>query len=248
MGRSGIVRPGRPWIGVLVLAALLAPAIVVGQDLTVVSTATANGRQVQKTDYIGATATRTGMGDGSEIILRLDQKKMYLLRPAQKTYSEMTFDELQAMAAKATAAIEKLPPEAAEQMKKMMGAMGAGEVTVTHVGPGEPVAGYATERYHVVLGTMMEGDIWAAPALTLPPMFYDAMKAATPVNPILDMKKLFDEYKKIKGMPLKTVTQSKMMGQSMTSTTLATSVDRKPIPPSTFEVPAGFKLVPMAAK
>ncbi len=249
MACTGIVAVRRRWwVGGLALAALLVPALVSAQDLTVVSTTTANGKQVQKTDYISPTATRTGMGDGGEIILRLDQRKMYLLRPAQKTYSAMTFDELQAMAAKATAAIENLPPEAAAQMKKMMGGMGVGEVKVTHVGPGEPVAGYSTEKYHVVLGTMMEGDIWAAPALGLPALFYDAMKAATPANPILDMKKLFDEYKKIKGMPLKTVTNTKMMGQSMTSTTLATSVAKSPIPASTFEVPAGFKLVPMAGK
>jgi hypothetical protein len=243
MARWGIGR----WIAVAALAVLLGPALVSAQDLTVVSTTTANGKQVQKTDYISAAATRTGTGDGSEVILRLDQKKMYLLRPAQKTYSEMTFDDLQAMASKATAAMEKLPPEAAAQMQKMMGGMGIGEMKVTDVGPGEAIAGYATEKYHVVLGTMMEGDIWAAPALALPTMFYDAMKAATPANPILDMRKLFDEYKKIKGMPLKTVTNTKMMGQSMTSTTLATSVSRSPIPASTFEVPAGFKLVPIAA-
>jgi len=240
----GIEQAGRSWIGVLALAALVGPALASAQDLTVVSTTTANGRQAPKTDYISATATRTGTGDGGEIILRLDQKKMYLLRPAQKTYSVMTFEDMQAMASKAAAALENLPPEAAARMQKMMGGMG-GAVTVTHVGPGEPVAGYATEQYHVVLGTMMEGDIWAAPALALPPMFYDAMKAATPANPILDMKKVFDEYKKIKGMPLKSVTNTKMMGQLMTSTTLATSVSKSPIPASTFEVPADYKLVPM---
>ena len=59
------------------------------------------------------------------------------------------------------------------------------------------------------------------------------------------MKKLYEEYKKIKGVPLKSVSNTKMMGQSMTSTTLVTAVDKSRIPASTFEVPAGFKLVPM---
>ncbi len=230
----------------LVAAVLLVPALASAQDFTLVGTTTAAGRQLQKTDYITANATRTSMGDGSEVILRLDQKKMYVLRPAQKTYSEITFDEMQALASKAAAALDNLPPEAAAQMQKMMGGMGGGgQVTVTHVGPGENIAGYATEKYHIVLGTMMEGDLWAAPDLVLPPMFYDAMKAATPANPVFDMKKLYDEYKKIKGMPLKTVTTTKMMGRSMTSTTVTTRVDKSPIPASTFEVPAGFKLVPM---
>jgi hypothetical protein len=231
----------RAWMAALVLLLVLAPALLSAQDLTVVSTTTVNGRQTQTTQYVSPIGIRTAMGDGSEIILRLDQKKMYIIHPAQKTYSEMTFDEIQKAAASAAAAMENLPPEAAAQMKKMMGGMGVGEVTVTKVGPGETIAGYATEKYHVVLGSFLDGDIWAAPALPLPAVFYDAMRAATPATPMMDMKKLYEEYKKINGLPLKTVTNTKMMGQSTTSTTLATSVDKRRIPAGTFDVPAGFK-------
>lgn len=238
-------RAGRTWIAALALAALFAPALLCAQDLTLVNTTTANGRQTQTTQYITATATRTSAGDGSEVVLRLDQKKMYLIHSKQKTYSEMTFDEMQKMASAASSAMNNLPPEAAAQMQKMMGGMGGGQVTVTHVGAGEVIAGYPTEKYHVVIGAIMEGDIWAAPGLSLPAVFYDAMKAATPSTPMLDMKKLYEEYKKIKGVPLKSVSNTKMMGQSMTSTTLVTAVDKSRIPASTFEVPAGFKLVPM---
>jgi hypothetical protein len=35
----------------------------------------------------------------------------------------------------------------------------------------------------------------------------------------------------------------KMMGKSTTTTTEATSIQKGAIPPSTFEVPAGYKLV-----
>ena len=238
----------RAWLALLALAMVLAPALLWAQDVTLVSTTTANGRKTETTQYFTPTATRTGVGEGGEIILRLDQKKMFMVRPAQKTYSEMTFEEMQKMLATATAALENLPPEAAAQMKKMMEGMGmggGGQVTVTKVGPGETIAGYPTEKYHAVIGTIMEGDIWAAPDLPLPPMMYDAMAAVAPANPMLDMKKLYAEYKKINGVPLKSVTNTKMMGQSMTSTTLVTKVDKSPIPASTFEVPAGYKLVPM---
>ncbi len=228
-----------------VMAIVLAPAPLHAQDVTLVNTTTVNGRTTQITQYISATGTRTTTGDGGEVILRLDQKKVYLLHPTDKTYSEMTFDQIQKMGSAATAGMEKLPPEAAEQMKKMMGGMGAAQVTVTPAGPGETIAGYATEKYHVVIGAMMEGDIWAAPGLPLPAMFYDAMKAAAPANPMLDMKKLYDEYKKIKGVPLKSVTNTKMMGQSMTSTMVVTSVDKGKIAASVFEVPAGYRLTAM---
>lgn len=232
------------WVALLAVASVLAPAMLCAQDLTLVNTTDANGRQVQTKQYISALGTRSTSGDGSEVIVRLDQKKMYVVRPAQKTYSEMTFDEMQKMASSAASAMQNLPPEAAAQMQKMMGGAGSA-VTVTHVGPGETIAGYATEKYHVVLGGLMEGDIWAAPALVLPTVFYDAMKAAAPSTPMLDMKKVYEEYKKIKGIPLKSVSTTKMMGREMTSTTVVTSVDKTPIPPATFDVPAGYRLVPM---
>jgi hypothetical protein len=235
----------KTWIASLALASVLVPAMLCAQDLTIVNSTDANGRQMQTKQYISALGTRATSGDGTEIIVRVDQKKMYVLHPAQKTYSEMTFDEMQKMASSAASAMENMPPEAAAQMKKMMGAMGPTTVTVTHVGPGETIAGYATEKYHVVLGALMEGDIWATPALTFPPVFYDAMKAAAPSTPMLDMKKVYEEYKKIKGIPLKSVSKTKMMGREMTSTTLVTSVNKSAIPPATFAVPAGYKLVPM---
>lgn len=108
----------------------------------------------------------------------------------------------------------------------------------------QTIAGYATQNYHVAMGPI-EMDMSVAPALALPAVYYDAMKALAPANPMFDMKKLHEEFKKIKGTPLKTVTNMKMMGQSMTTTELVTSVDKGPIPAGTFDVPAGYKLVAM---
>ncbi len=236
------------WISALALAIVVAPSLLSAQDVTLTNTTTANGREIQARQYMSATlGMRAGTAQGDEVILRVDQKKIYFIHPRQKTYSEMTFDDVQKMAAAATTAKNDLPPEAAAQMKKMMGGgTGGGEVTVTHVpGAGETIAGYATEKYHVTMGSIMEGDLWAAPALAMPPVFYDAMRAVTPSNPVFDMKKIYAEYRKIKGTPLKSITIMKMMGQSMTSTTVVTTVDRSPIPAETFAVPAGYKLVPI---
>ncbi len=238
---------GRRWTVAAGLAGalVLASTPLFAQELTLHGTTTTRGQQTATTEYISPGGTRNSMGDGREIILRLDQKKIYIINTKQKTYNEMSFDDLQKMTATATAGMDNLPPEAAAQMKKMMGGMGGGDVTVTPLGTGETIAGYATEKYHIAMGSMMEIDLSAAPALVMPPMYYDAMKAAMPANPMMDMKKLFEEYKKIKGTPLKSVTTVKMMGQTMTTEMIVTSVDRSPIPAGTFDVPAGYKLVPM---
>ncbi len=225
----------------LACAVVLAPAVLCAQDLTLKNTTTVNGKETPGAQYISPMAARTAAGNDSEVILRMDQKKLYVVNTRQKTYNEMTFDDMQKLAATATAAMENMPPE----MKKMMGGMMGGDVTVTPQGAGETIAGYATQKYHVTMGSMMEIDIWAAPALTYPPVYYDGMKAAMPSNPMMDMKKLYEEMKKVKGVPLKQVTTTKMMGRSMTTTMVVTAVDKGPIPAGTFDVPAGFKLVQM---
>lgn len=241
---TGVSGAGR-WIAGAGLAGafMLLPAAAFAQDLTLHGTTTVKGQDTPTTTYFSVNATRTATGDGRDVIVRLDAKKIFIIDAKRQTYTEMTFDDMQKMAAAATAGMENMPPEAAAQMKRLMG--GGGGVTVTPTGAGETIAGYATEKYHVVLGSMMDIDLWVAPALVTPPVFYDAMQAIVPSNPMMDMKKLFEEYKKIKGMQLKSVTNMKMMGQAITTTTVVTSVDKGPIPAGTFDVPAGYKPVPM---
>jgi hypothetical protein len=90
----------------------------------------------------------------------------------------------------------------------------------------------------------MEMELWAAPDLKVPAQYYDAMKLRMPRNPMFDMGKMYDEMKKINGMALKNITTMKMMNMEMKTTRIVTSVDKSTIPASTFEVPAGYKLVP----
>jgi hypothetical protein len=79
----------------------------------------------------------------------------------------------------------------------------------------------------------------------VPPVYYDAMKSLMPANPMFDIKRLYEEYKKINGTPMKSITNMKMMGQAITTTVLVTAADKTPIPASTFDVPAGYRSVPM---
>ena len=94
----------------------------------------------------------------------------------------------------------------------------------------------------------MTMEIWAAPDLKVPAQYYDAIKLRMPRNPMFDLGKVFDEMKKIGGFPLKQVTTMKMMGMESRSTMVVTSVDKGPVAKTTFDVPAGYKKVDMAAK
>ncbi|MBN2339599.1 MAG: DUF4412 domain-containing protein [Acidobacteria bacterium] len=191
------------------------------------------------TEYFGRSAMRTRTEGGDDSIIRFDEKKILTLDHRTKTYSEVTFDQLQTMLDRAGEALEEHGEEM-ETVKKMMG-LADMSITVTEAGPGETIAGYPTAKY--LLRGPMEIEIHAATDLRIPPAYYDMMKLRAPDNPVLDMKKLIDEMKRIEGFPLKTVTTMKMMNMEMKTTRVVTSIEKGAIPAAVFEIPAGYRRV-----
>ena len=234
-------------LGVLSLNGLVPSAAaqlsgLLSQGLTMTSTTTANGRTSTTTQYFSGNATKTVSADGMDSIVRFDQQKMISVDNKKKTYSEMTFQQIQEMADQLNKGMAGVTqdPEAMAAIKKMMGGGNSAPLSVTKQGPGETIAGYATEKY-MVTGPM-DIEIWAAPDLKVPTTYYDAMKIRVPANPMFDMSKMFDAFKQINGWPVKYILTIKMMGRSMTTTNEVTSVQKGAIPPAMFEVPAGYKL------
>ncbi len=225
-----------------------AKAQIFTQDLTMHTTSTSpgmggrGGGTTTGTEYFSKNATKVTSSDGNDTIVRFDAEKIILIDNKQKTYSEMTFKQLQEMVSQASAVLGQLSGEQAAAMKKMMGGQMSAPVSLAKQGPGETIAGYATEKY--LLQGPMEMEIHSASALKIPSAYYDIMKIRMPANPLFDMGKMIEEMKKINGIPLKTVTIMRMMGQEMKTTKVVTSVDKGSIPASIFEVPAGYKSVP----
>jgi hypothetical protein len=206
------------------------------QDLTIHQFTTGGGMEQKSVMYFSGTAMKTTGADGSDMIVRFDQEKIITVDHKKKIYTEITLEELQQKMNEAAKALNE-NKEQMEALKKMIGQFGP--ISVTKQGPGETIAGYATEKY-LVKGPM-EMEIWAAPDLKIPGAYYDIMKLNVPPNPLFDMGKMFDEMKKISGLGLKTVMTMNMMGRSMTTTTVVTDVQKGSIPASTFEVPAGYR-------
>jgi hypothetical protein len=144
------------------------------------------------------------------------------------------------MLSKAGTALAGMSGEEMAAMKKMMGQTET-SFFVSKAGQGETIAGYETEKY--LLKGPMEIEIHSAANLRIPAAYYDVMKLQMPSNPLFDMRKMYDEMKKINGIPLKTITIMRMMGQEMKTTKVVTSIEKGAIPASVFEVPAGYKLV-----
>jgi hypothetical protein len=198
-------------------------------------------KSVTSTQYFGNNAVKTVSSDGHDSIIRFDTGKIITIDHTKKTYTEMTVEQLNQMFDK-RASEAGLDKEKLEQMRKMIGQI-ADSFSVKKEGPGETIAGYTTEKY-LITGPM-EMEVHAAPDLKIPALYYDVMKMRVPRNPMFDMGKLYDEMKKISGIPLKTTTTMRMMNMEMKSTTVVTSVEKGSVPASTFEVPAGYTQVPM---
>jgi hypothetical protein len=231
---------------VLICASQNANAQIFSQDLTVHVTTTSSGMAGRgggtqnSAEYFSKSAMKTSSSEDSDTIVRFDEGKIITIDNKKKTYTEMTFKQLQDMLGNAGAQMGQ-NREAMEQMRKMMGQQGNAPVAVTKEGPGENIAGYATDKY-LITGPM-QMEIWAAPGLKIPTAYYDVMKFQAPANPMFDMKALYEEMKKINGMTLKSEMTIKMMNMEMKTTRVVNSIEKGAIPASVFEVPAGYKLV-----
>jgi hypothetical protein len=229
----------------LICASQNANAQIFSQDLTMHATTTSSGMAgrgggtFNSTEYFSKNAMKTTSSTGNDIIIRFDSEKIITIDNQKKTYTEMTFKQLQDMINSAGAQMGQ-NPQAMEQMRKMMG-QGNAAVTLNKEGPGENIAGYPTQKY--LISGPMEMEIWSAPGLKIPTSYYDIMKMQMPSNPMFDMKALYEEMKKIDGMTLKSVMTIKMMNMEMKTTRVVNSIEKGAIRASVFEVPAGYKLV-----
>lgn len=205
---------------------------------------TGMGRNSEGTStvYFSKNIVRQNGSDGNDFLLFFDHRKFVTIDHNKKTYSELTFDELEAKLNQLSARAQNLDnPQARAMLEKMMGAK-FGEVSVTKEGPGGEIAGFDTDKYTIVVAPL-NIEVWAAPDLEVPELYYDTLKLRAPANPMFDMGKMFEAMKEIKGMSLKTQTTFSMMGRTSTTITEVTRVEEGAIPASTFEIPSEYKKI-----
>jgi hypothetical protein len=222
------------------------------EDLTIQEKSSTTGgpqgssRETTATIYLTSKAFRRSASDGTDSIFRFEDQKIISIDHKKKSYTEISMEELQKKMDESFQAMNKQGGEdskqAMEAMKKMFGGIGD-SVKVTKVGPGDKILGYSTEKYEVEMG-VMKIQMWCAPDLKMPEVYYDSIKMRMPKNPMFDMGKLYDEMKKINGYPLKQIHTMNMMGMAMNTTSEVTSVQKGSVPASTFTVPSGYKLEP----
>lgn len=220
------------------LLAFAVPVLAMAEDLTLVSKVTSGkGLTNTSTQYLSATKIRTGDGD-MDTIMDFASGKIVMVNVKKKEYSETSLEEMRAAMQKLEASMAGNP-----MMEKMMGAVG--DVTVQKGTAPRKIAGYDTEHYILTMGENFREEIWSAPGLLPPMQYFDARNAMyVAMGPMgKRFQRIGEEMRKIKGFPLATTTNVKMMMVKQQTSTEVTEVRKGPIPASAFEVPADYKRV-----
>jgi hypothetical protein len=237
------------------LVALCAAASVFAQGMyweSVTKGGPLGEKGISSRTYVVAKKMRQEGNDGKVTIIRLDKDMMYMVNPAEKTYSEMSFAEIESAMKKAgsmmdsrmTELQEKLkgmPPEQREKLEKMMGGGARKDAKVDVQGPGDrkTISGYGCTSYTA----SSEGKTIFTSWVTKDVKGFDAMKKdwqeaarrLASMNP-MNGKGMSEAYAKIDGFPI----QMEMNG-GITMT--VTKVEARVAGASEFEIPAGFKKV-----
>jgi len=180
------------------------------------------------------------------MILRMDQEKIYDCDPAKKTYSEMTFAEMEAYAKKAgdkmaqfREKIKNMPPEQRKQMESLGAMMGGGNDTPVEIkatGETKTVSGFACKKYVMTRSGKELSTMWVTKDVAgFDNLRKDWMEFGKRMAALTNMTGLGDAYQKMDGFPIET--DMDMMGNM---TTIVTKVEKRSTPAAEFSVPAGY--------
>ncbi len=194
------------------------------------------GQESTSVTYLSSDAIYEKSSSGNDFLIRFEGGSVLSINNKEKKYSEYTFEDLnKALASAGDESNEN--KEAQAMMKKMMGNM-TKEAKLVKIGPAEDVAGYSTVKYELTMPPMLI-TIWAAPDLPMPDAYFDNMKLTATQNPMFDLSAMFDSFKQIDGVGMKTETVFTMMGMTVKSREEVVKVEKGSFPEVT--IPAGYK-------
>jgi len=219
--------------------AVLAGATVfsaAAEDLTVVSSVTSGkkGESVTATQYIATDKLRTSDGR-YDTITDIVSGRMVHVDHKKKEYWETSLAEMREQFAELERLVDENP-----MMATMLGA--ATEVDLRKGSETREIVGYVCDQYSLSIGKL-QFELWAARELKAPAQYYDGAKLIyATMGPMASrFEQLYEEMKKIDGFPLRSELDSKLMGMNIHTVSEATEVRKGPIPPGTFDPPAGYK-------
>jgi hypothetical protein len=185
--------------------------------------------------------------DRSNVLVDIASGTITFIDPDKKQYWTMTREDMEAMGKAMSAKMTEMQkdPRAAAMMQNMMGALGPVKLeTGTQT---KTIAGYPCTQYTVTMGEKAKMVYWTTTSLQPPfsaEQLFNAETGMLRANPMFSrMSAMFDEMKKMKGVPLASSSTMSMGPMQVENSSEATEVKTSPIPASTFEIPKDFTKV-----
>ncbi len=193
----------------------------------------------------GKSSTRGS--DNKEYIYIAGDKMLYLVDHNAKTYSEISSDpDAMLEQAKAEMDEEELAQyEMAQAMAEQM--MPPMRLTVTPTQETKKIGDWNTTKYMVEMTVPMGkaiSEMWVTDDVETDWESFQAMDYAK-MAAMPGFKQILEEAKKIKGIPVYSITTTQMMGGELKSTVEILEFVTKDAPAGTFAVPEGYKKIDM---
>lgn len=243
------------WNSILTII-VCAVQIALGQNLyweskTVIHSA--NEKEIKSVSWYRSRMIKQE-SDNTAMIFRLDKEIIYQIDNEKKEYSEISFKEFEERMKKMNNALEEkmdkmkkqlesMPPEQRQMVEKMMGKQTIGtdnskSIDVTQTKEKKTISGFLCTKYVLKDSGKEVGTLWTTNNVpNFKSMkkdfkeFGERMAAQMP----LKGSQYAEALKKVEGFPIQTTIGS------MTTTVL--KIEKKSLPESEFEIPAGYKKV-----
>jgi hypothetical protein len=219
--------------GVVAAGALVHADVIVRQRS--VSGATAGGPR-EETVYLGAQRVVTE-SDAMRTIVDLDRRTITAADKTKRTYTVLTFDELNAQMAALKQQLDALPEEARRAMAPLL--EDGPPVAVTATGKSQTIAGHRASE-HALKGGVYSGSVWSTEDIPTPAAFIKWKEIERSGQGPGTGRQLGAAMQKIPGFPLRTRIETKTAGGTVVLSNEVLSLREGETPKDLLAVPPGF--------
>lgn len=203
----------------------------------------------EKIFYKSGKFKTSNLTTGKDMIFRFDKELSLTVDHKDKSYTEITFAQMQEGMDKMKSAMKEsmkdMSPEERKMMEKMMGKnlgkMFGGqepaiEMSVKRTGKKKTILGYNCELIYLNINDEPMMEMWVTDKLSMGTDFLEVYEKMGFMK-----GNLSDEAKKINGIPLANKMTMDMGMGKMESETTVTKVVKSSVSDSEFEIPRGYK-------
>jgi len=173
------------------------------------------------------------VGGNEAVIFDAESKNIYLVNHQKKEYSVVSMN----------ASADNKETSEAQKMMQTMG--GSTKITITPTDVTEKIGDWNAKKYDIDMTIMMmntKQELWATEDIKVNYELFNAVGNGMMAQ-IPGFDKIFEEMKKIKGLPVKSIMTTTAMGGEIETSVNLIEYAEKEAPAGIYDIPEGYKKV-----